>query len=149
MKIICLPIAILILFVCGSCSNTLTIPSLESVPAISSGKARVVHIFDDSPNMWKITPFYISVDGRPVERVNLKKFTYIDVNSGTRVLSYDQHKAIGLRDGMSLSFLPGQTRYLYVKSRYRPDRSGVYIDGFQLDVSEITAAEAQFILLKP
>lgn len=140
-----LPILMLAVLL-SSCSNSLTIPSLKELPPVPNGKARIVHIFENSPNIWKITPIYISVNGRPRHRVNLEKVVYTDVAAGQHLLSYEQKKSHGARDGVTLNFLPKQTRYLYCRARQSPNHAAPLLDRYELDLREVDALQAEALI---
>lgn len=99
--------------------------------------------------MWKLTPIYISVNGRVADRLDLKKVSHLDLNPGQNLLSYNQIKTVGARDGISLNFIEGQTRYLYLKAKFNPDRSGFHIDNYDLKTAELSAFEAEEYLENP
>lgn len=128
-----------------SCAKQLTISSLASLPPIPEGSARIVHIFEDSPMLWRAVPIFIHVDGRPVEKIVSARISHHDVPVGRHLISYELARVLGVDDGLSLSFLPQQTRYLYVKTRR--SSSGV-LDWMEtsLDIGEISAQEANRLI---
>lgn len=133
-------------FFLGACSPSLRITSLKEVPSIPEGKARVVHIFNNSPEMWRLFPIYVSVDKKPVSRIDVKRFSVIDVQPGSRMFSYFQEKAVGARDGIVLHFMDRQTRYLLVTPEKRNDIVNFHTEFYRLKVTEITPLEANRLL---
>lgn len=127
----------------ASCSSGLQINSLKDAPPIPKNKARAVHIFQNSADMWKLFPIYISIDKKPVTRIDAKRFSIIDVDPGSRMFSYFQEKAVGARDGVSLTFLEGETRYFLCRPELKTGAPDFYRDKYRLRVSELTALEAE------
>lgn len=124
-------------FFLGACNQSLITSGSKDLPPIPAGKARVIHILDNDPSMWKITPVYISIDGRPATRANVNKISVIHVSPGQRLISYNKDKVLGARDGVSLHFLKGQTRYLYCKAVRLSRNASFGIDEYKLDVIEL------------
>lgn len=132
----------------GACNHTLPTAGSRNLPPIPVGKARIIHILDNDPSMWKITPMYISVDGHPRTRASVNKISVIHVEPGQRLISYNQDKVLGSKDGVSLYFMRGQTRYLYCKAIRLSVGASYRIDEYKLDVTELDPFHASEELKK-
>lgn len=129
-------------FFLGACNQSLVTSGSKHLPPIRAGKARVIHILDNHPSMWNVAPFYISIDGHSRARASVNKVSVIHVEPGQRLISYHREKVMGSKDGVSLYFLKGQTRYLYCKAARLSEDQSFGINQYKVSFTELDSFNA-------
>lgn len=138
--------------------------SIDELPPVPAGKARIIFIYDKNPLLWKLTPFALRVDRRPVLWIKLiPKFSAVDVEAGRRELSNFTREAESTRPfdsywtprPIELDLKSGETRYFFLdvievddaegwRSRLRPE--DVWDRPYRGRLREISPIEASRLL---
>jgi len=107
-------------FVLG-CSSQVSL-SIDELPSVPVGKARLVVVFDQDTILWGVTPLALFVDGKATQWIKkLPRFSAIDVEPGERLFatSYpdpwvlDVMEQQGFSPQHRLKLQEGETRYFF------------------------------------
>ena len=103
----------------ASCADSVEISTLKNLPPISHGKSRIVHIMDQKPMMWRLSPLYISIDGKQVAKTTVERIAVNEIEPGRRLVTVLPFKTINSKQGASYDFKKGVTHYIGYSAQYK------------------------------